>query len=127
MNYFSLSLLNGLNDRILPLNCLINFIDEYRNGYDIEKDPFLSPLHMTEKVLKYLPPIRIIFGSLDPLRDQIIYFIKKICDINKDLKIIELKYFPHGFLNYDKKSLFKEAKIGTKIFMDEIEPFLKTS
>ncbi len=71
--------------------------------------------------MKRLPPVRLIVGSSDPLRDDIIQFTHKLTQLEKDCKLYELKYFPHGFLNYDNPHMIPEAKIGIEIVMREIE------
>jgi hypothetical protein len=38
--------------------------------------------------------------------------------------LIELKYFPHGFLNYDYNLLMPEAAIANKIIVEEMEKFI---
>ncbi len=35
--------------------------------------------------------------------------------------MIELKYFPHGFLNYDFPLMMPEASVGNDILIDEIK------
>ena len=123
-NTMTPSFLNALWDEMLPLQSLRHSIMSYRGRYDKECDPFLSPFHMNDKVISMLPPIRIINGSMDPLRDQSIQFVHKLVKLKKDVKLIELKYFPHGFLNLNSKKMMPESYVAQKIFMDEIEPFL---
>jgi hormone-sensitive lipase len=81
-------------------------------------------MYMNDKILSMMPPVRIICGSSDPLRDDSVLFTKKLCDLNKDVKYIELKYFPHGFLNYDFPLMMPEASVGSEIIMEEMEKFI---
>jgi hypothetical protein len=41
-----------------------------------------------------------------------------------DSKYIELKYFPHGFLNYDYPLMMPEASVATEMFVEEMKKFL---
>ncbi len=44
--------------------------------------------------------------------------------MDKDAKLVELKYFPHGFLNYDHKLVFPEAAIANDIIIEFIKSFI---
>ncbi len=77
-NYINPSYLNSINDILIPYHLLKFCIDSYRNEYDNENDPFISPILMPDNVLKCLPPIRILVGSTDPLRDDSFLFLKRL-------------------------------------------------
>jgi hormone-sensitive lipase len=72
------SYLNVLNDIILPYHLLKFCLDSYRNDYMNEADPFLSPIIMSDNILKKLPPVRIFCGSTDPLRDDSIHLLYRL-------------------------------------------------
>jgi hypothetical protein len=44
--------------------------------------------------------------------------------LKKDAKIIELKYFPHGFLNYDVPMMMPETSVATDIIVEEMTKIL---
>jgi hypothetical protein len=48
-------------------------------------------------------------------------------DLEKDVKLIELKYFPHGFLNYDFPLMMPEASVASDIIVKEMEKFISKS
>ena len=68
-----------------------------------------------------MPPIKIVAGSSDPLRDDIIRYVHRLTELKKEVKLIEFKYFPHGFLNYDVPNMMPEAKIGNDVIIKEME------
>jgi len=47
--------------------------------------------------------------------------------LKKDVKLVELKFFPHGFLNYDFALLMPEASIATDIIVEEMEKVIGSS
>ncbi len=72
-----------------------------------------------------MPPIRIICGSSDPLRDDIVNYVNIMTKLEKNCKLFELKYFPHGFLNFDVPGMMPECKIGNDIIIEEMEKIIK--
>jgi acetyl esterase/lipase len=78
MKKFSLSLLNVIDDKILPYHLVKYCLESYRSGYKEEDDPYLSPIFVSEEVLKYYPPCRIYIGSNDPLRDDSYLFLRRL-------------------------------------------------
>ena len=116
----SLSYLNSLYDPLLDYNllsfCLKSYLGENNDGYN----PFLSPLYMDNKIIKYLPKIKIYGGTGDPLRDDYIEFFHKCNNINIDCELIEFKYFPHGFLNYDYSFIMPQASNCTEMIIEDI-------
>jgi hypothetical protein len=44
-----------------------------------------------------------------------------------DAKYTELKYFPHGFFNYDYPMMMPEASVATDIFIEEMKKILYDS
>jgi len=78
-DFFTPSLLNCLNDQILPYHLLKFCGDSYKKDIqNREDDPFISPIYMHDNVLKLLPKVRLIVGSSDPLRDDSIRFLKRL-------------------------------------------------
>jgi len=78
MNAFSLSMLNVIDDKILPYHLVKFCLEAYRKDYDIEDDPFISPIYADDEMLKCYPPVRIYVGTNDPLRDDSFLFMKKL-------------------------------------------------
>lgn len=129
LDNLSLSYLNAITDSILEFNLLTYCIESYQafnnKGEAFEtKNPFVSPLFMEENIIRLLPPVRIIGGSADPLRDDGIYFIQRLIKLNKEAKMTELKYFPHGFLNYDVNMLMTNAALANDIAMKAMDSYI---
>jgi hormone-sensitive lipase len=78
--YFSPSFVLCLKDLILPYHLLRFILEAYRgdlkeNEFD---NMFLSPILAPNSLLKNLPPVRMIVGSADPLRDDNFRYLKKL-------------------------------------------------
>lgn len=88
-------------DILLSYNILLTTIDSYLpNNSDPKNDPLISPVNASDDILKKLPDnIFIINSGFDPLLDDSTIFIKKLRNINKNVRnwIYNL---PHGFLNF---------------------------
>ena len=126
------SYLNAITEIILEYHLLKFCIDAYSgkctdNGKIITdtKNKFLSPIFMDDNILKYLPPIRIFGGSCDVLRDDTFYLMEKLLKLNKDIFFYEFKYLPHGYLNFDIKTIFPELSLITDKICKEIERFVE--
>jgi hormone-sensitive lipase len=78
MTTFNCSFLNVLTDQILPFHLLKFCLEAYRQNYENEDDPFISPIIVKDSILRHLPPVRMIVGSSDPLRDDSILFLKRL-------------------------------------------------
>ena len=79
---------------------------------------------MDDNVLKFLPPVRIFGGTADPLRDDSIYFMERLLKLKKKVKMIEFKYFPHGFLNYDIKMMMPEAAVINEMVIKDMDKYI---
>jgi hormone-sensitive lipase len=126
------SYLNAMTDIILEYHLLKYCIGSYSGIYTDNgkvvtdtRNKFLSPIFMDDNILKLLPPIRIFGGSCDVLRDDTFYLMEKLLKLNKDIFFYEFKYFPHGYLNYDFKSLFPECSLITDKVIKEIEKYIE--
>lgn len=120
----SLSYMNSLSDPVLEYNLLKFCLESYSKNCSDGHNPFMSPIFMNDKVMKYLPPIRIYSGSSDPLRDDSILLLKRLVNLQKDVQMKEFKYFPHGFLSYDNQVMLSEASVANDIIIQDIETFL---
>ena len=77
-NFFSPSFMLSIKDLILPYH-LINFcLEAYKGDLKDLDNIFLSPILGDEKIMKMFPPVRIIVGSNDPLRDDCFRYLKKL-------------------------------------------------
>ena len=72
-----------------------------KDGGDGDTDPYISPLIADDEIIKRFPEVRIMVGSIDPIRDMTYAFAQKLLKNKVDVKIVEYKYLPHGFLNYN--------------------------
>jgi hormone-sensitive lipase len=122
-----------LNDVILSYQLLKFCLQSYKQDYRIEDDFLLSPIMAPDKLLNLLPPVRIFVGSSDPLRDDSFRLLQRLRYDNfiniyslleKDVKLFEFKYFPHGFLSYDLPMMLPEASVANELVIDEIEKIL---
>lgn len=127
INPLSLSYLNSLYDPLLDYNllsfCLRSYLGENSDDYN----PFLSPLYMDSKILKYLPKLKIYGGTADPLRDDYVEFFHRCTEAFVDCELIEFKYFPHGFLNYDYFFIMPQASRCTDMISEDIENYVNNT
>jgi len=65
-----------------------------------EDHPFISPLFFPDVLLEKFPPVRISLAGIDPLHDDGYKFAYKLCQLGRDVKVIDNKLLPHGFLNF---------------------------
>jgi len=70
----------------------------------LKKSYMISPLRMPDEILEKFPPIRIILGTKDPLRDESYLFMERCISLKLDARLTELNHFPHGFMNYATNS-----------------------
>ena len=102
----SLSLASSFEDFILNIKSLLYINKVYRSYYPNDLDPFLNPTEVTEEILKHLPKTTIISATNDPLRDDIIRFVRKTTKITElDVKDYELENYQHGFMGPDSPKL----------------------
>jgi hormone-sensitive lipase len=76
--YYTPSYLLCLKEVILPYHLLKYCLSAYRKDYEGGDDPFMSPIIADDYILKQLPPVRMIVGSSDPLRDDSIRFLHRL-------------------------------------------------
>jgi len=69
-----------MKDLILPYHLLTFCLKAYKGELKDEdnENMFLSPILAPNHFLKMLPPVRIITGSADPLRDDSYRYLKKL-------------------------------------------------
>jgi len=96
--------------------------EAYRDYYKNELDPFINIVAANEKILKNFPTCRFMTSSHDALRDDSIRFLSKLCKIpDVDVKLYDLTYYQHGFMDVGNEYL---KSIPLKIFVNEIIEFL---
>lgn len=71
-----------------------------REDSDPDKDFLLSPLNVPQELLKQFPPVRMMVGTNDPLRDLSFLFLDRCVKAGVDARLTEFAHLPHGFLNY---------------------------
>ena len=76
--YFSPSFVLCMKDLILPYHLLNFCLQAYKGEFKDKDNMFLSPILAPNHILKMFPPVRIITGSADPLRDDGYRFLKKL-------------------------------------------------
>ena len=95
------SIFYSLSDPIMNVNflrlCFESYIPKDR---DPATDYLLSPIFVPDLVLAKFPPVRMMVGTNDPLRDLSYLFLQKCVQLNVDVKLTEFAHLPHGFLNY---------------------------
>ena len=79
---------------------------------------------MNKNIIKFLPKLKIYGGTADPLRDDYIEFFYKCSNANIDCQLIEFKFFPHGFLNYDYSFIMPQASRCTEMISNDINNFI---
>lgn len=105
---FSPSMLLGVDDPLLPYPFLKMCIESYvGENYKINdhcnpaKSPYLSPILVDDATLSKFPSTRIMVAANDPLRDESFRLTLRLARLNKDVKLKEYMYMPHGYLNFN--------------------------
>jgi len=117
------SLILSIKDLVFDATILKYVRDCYVGDYKNMQDPFLNPIRADERILKYLPRIRVFFGSTDPLRDdsiRILYPISKVEGL--DVRGYEFYNYWHAFNAISPKFL---RKMPWDFIFTEVEEFLK--
>ncbi|KRW99040.1 hypothetical protein PPERSA_11641 [Pseudocohnilembus persalinus] len=69
---------------------------------DPDRDPLISPLLMSDKNLKKLPPIKMYMGENDSLKDDTIRFLKRLQENDhQQSDLLIYTGLKHGYLNWD--------------------------
>lgn len=79
----------------------------------ILKNPFVSPLLASEKLLRGLPPVHIVASALDALLDDSVMFAKKLRDMGQPVSLTVVEDLPHGFLSLSQLS--KETEVSAAV------------
>lgn len=70
---------------------------------DLKTDYYASPLLSPEDNLRRFPPIRMMIGNIDPLRDDCYRFNERLLGAGGDLQMTLFEGLPHAFLGFDLK------------------------
>jgi len=109
---FSPSLMFALEDQLIPYTLLKLCISSYVPGNaNPALDPLLSPTHLSEDLLRKLPPMRIMVGDSDPLHDECWRFTDKLRKIGHDVFLTVYRDMCHGFLGFDVPMGMPESKV----------------
>ena len=118
----SLSLASSFEDFRITIKGLREINESYRGYYPNELDPFINPRDAPDILLKHMPKTRFMTGSHDPLRDDCVRLIYKLCNVGVDVKAYDFFNYQHGFINV-KNPIIKGP--SRHIFVKEINEFLQ--
>ena len=118
----SLSLESSLEDSKITIKGLKSLNLSYRGYYPNELDPFINPRDAPEILIKKMPITRFMTGSHDPLRDDCIRLVYKMCKAEMDVKVYDFYHYQHGFIGSNNPMIK-----GTPhhIYCQEIKEFLR--
>eukprot|EP00741_Cyanophora_paradoxa_P019572 tig00021128_g18894.t1 len=87
-------------DPMIPTSFLLRCLHSYvPPGVDPLSSPFLSPAVAPDELLAKLPPVYVTAGTLDPLLDDAVYFVRRLRALSRKVRFKIWYGFPHGFLN----------------------------
>lgn len=117
------SYLLSLEDMVLSHSMLQLCLTHYlRPGCDPKTDPLISPIVASDATLQRLPPVRILIGSKDPLKDDSLRLVDRLLGLGVNVEMKVFEGMPHGVLNYDVKFGLPEARqmvdAGTQYLKD---------
>ena len=118
----SLSLASSFEDYRITIKGLREINESYRGYYPNELDPFINPRDAPDILLKHMPRTRFMTGSHDPLRDDSVRLIYKLCNAGVDVKAYDFFNYQHGFIGV-KNPIIKGP--SRHIFVKEINEFLQ--
>lgn len=115
LDSFSPSILMSLEDMQLNASLLHQiqalYIPESFSNHD---HYLLSPKFLPDEMVAKFPPVRILVGGMDPLRDEAIRFTAKLLKNGINVKILEYRYCVHGFMNHIKSPYLLDECKDTK-------------
>ena len=117
----SLSLASSFEDYKITIKGLREINESYRGYYPNELDPFINPRDAPDILIKNMPKTRFMTGSHDPLRDDTIRLIYKMCIAGKDVKDYDFFNYQHGFIGISNPIIKGPSR---HIFVKEINEFL---
>ena len=118
----SLSLASSFEDYKITIKGLREINESYRGYYPNELDPFINPRDAPDILLKNMPKVRFMTGSHDPLRDDSVRLIYKLCKVGADVKNYDFLNYQHGFIGVSNPIIKGPSR---HIFVKEINEFLQ--
>ena len=118
----SLSLASSFEDSRITIKGLRNINESYRGYYPNELDPFINPRDAPEILIKNMPKTRFMTGSHDPLRDDCIRLVYKMCKAEIDVKVYDFYNYQHGFISINNPLI---KGLPHYIYIKEINEFLQ--
>ena len=118
----SLSLASSFEDYRITIKGLREINESYRGYYPNELDPFINPRDAPDILLKHMPRTRFMTGSHDPLRDDSVRLIYKLCNAGVDVKAYDFFNYQHGFIGVNNPIIKGPSR---HIFVKEINEFLQ--
>ena len=118
----SLSLSSSFEDYKITIKGLKEINESYRGYYPNELDPFINPRDAPDILIKSMPKTRFLLGSRDPLRDDCVRLIYKMCVAGNDVKAYDFYNYHHGFIGVNIPIIKGPSR---DIFVKEINEFLK--
>ena len=118
----SLSLASSFEDYKITIKGLREINESYRGYYPNELDPFINPRDAPDILLKNMPKVRFMTGSHDPLRDDSVRLIYKLCKVGADVKNYDFFNYQHGFIGVSNPIIKGPSR---HIFVKEINEFLQ--
>ena len=118
----SLSLASSFEDSKITIKGLRYINESYRGYYPNELDPFINPRDAPEILIKHMPITRFMTGTHDPLRDDCIRLVYKMCKAEMDVKCYDFYNYQHAFIGCNNP-MIKGAP--HHIYCQEINEFLR--
>ena len=118
----SLSLASSFEDFKITIKGLKYINESYRGYYPNELDPFINPRDAPEILIRNMPITRFMTGTHDPLRDDCIRLVYKMCKAGKDVKVYDFYNYQHGFIACNNPII---KGVPHHIFCKEINEFLR--
>ena len=118
----SLSLASSFEDYKITIKGLREINESYRGYYPNELDPFINPRDAPDILLKNMPKVRFMTGSHDPLRDDSVRLIYKLCKVGADVKNYDFFNYQHGFIGVSNPIIKGPSR---HIFVKEINECLQ--
>ena len=117
----SLSLASSFEDSRITIKGLREINESYRGYYPNELDPFINPRDAPEILIKKMPKTRFMTGTHDPLRDDCIRLVYKMCEADMDVKVYDFYNYQHGFISLNNPII---KGVPHHIFCKEIKEYL---
>ena len=126
MTLFSPSLLTSFDDPILRYSVLMNCVSSYIGEHN-SMDPYVSPIMMTDDDISKFAETRFLLAGRDPLRDESYRMIDRLLSAGKNVRYVEYRQLPHGFLNFACLHVLPDASDCIKMAEQMLSELLNLS